>query len=178
MDVRLSFALSLHKTSPLPFTSAALFVLFPILILITLHDGCHGRLAAASLLDRCSRLLAGDVASLIHDAHEAQTERVRGRVAAASVQPHSFSKTARIAALACVGELGRACKAAFTYGVEADPEVAASFLAKLTLQARHSHVPLHPSSLKPAKNSILLTTVAEAFSKIPKKSAAHGDGWT
>jgi hypothetical protein len=82
------------------------------------------------------------------------------------------------AALVCACELGRACKVAFTYGVEADPEVAVSFLAKLTLQARHSHVPLHPSSLKPAKNSIPLTAVAEAFSKMPKKSAAHRDGWT
>jgi len=70
------------------------------------------------------------------------------------------------------------CKVVFTYGIEADPEVAASFLAKLTLQARHSHVPLHPSSLKPAKNSTPLTSVGEAFSKMPKKSATHRDGWT
>jgi hypothetical protein len=49
--------------------------------------------------------------------------------------------------------MGRACKVAFTFGIEADLEVAASFLAKLTLQAKLSHVPLHPSSLKPAKNS-------------------------
>jgi hypothetical protein len=67
---------------------------------------------------------------------------------------------------------------AFTYGVEADPKVAANFLAKLNLQAMHSHVPLHPSSLKLAKNSIPLTSVAEAFSKMPKNSAAHRDGWT
>jgi hypothetical protein len=67
---------------------------------------------------------------------------------------------------------------AFTYGVEADPEVVTSFLSKLTLQARHSHVPLHPSSLKPAKNSIPLIAIAEAFSKMPKKLAAHRDGWT
>jgi len=67
---------------------------------------------------------------------------------------------------------------AFTYGVEADPEVAASFLAKLTLHTRHSHAPLHPSSMKPAKNSIPLTTVAEVVSKMPKKSAAHRDRWT
>ena len=39
-------------------------------------------------------------------------------------------------------------------------------------------MPLHPSSLKPAKNSIPLTSVAEAFSKMPKKSATHRDGWT
>ena len=52
---------------------------------------------------------------------------------AAFAHPHSFSKTAKDAALAGAGELGRACKVAFTCGVEADPEVAASFLAKLTL---------------------------------------------
>jgi hypothetical protein len=67
---------------------------------------------------------------------------------------------------------------AFTFGIEADPEVAANFLAKLTLHAKHSHAPLHPSSLKPAKNSIPLSAVTEAFSKMPKKSVAHGDGWT
>ena len=122
--------------------------------------------------------MAGDVLSLIKKSHEAQTERVRSRTAAASTQPHSFSKSARAAALAGAGELGRACKVAFTYGVEADPEVTASFLSKLTLQERHSHVPLHPSTRKPSKNSIPLTDVAEAFFKMPKKSAAHRDGWT
>ena len=71
------------------------------------------------------------------DSHEAQIERVRNRTAAVSTQPHSFSKVARDAALAGAGELGRACKVVFTYGVEADPEVAASFLSKLALLARH-----------------------------------------
>jgi hypothetical protein len=117
LDITFSFALSLHKTSPLSFSASALFVLFPILIIRPLQEGCQGRLAAAALLDRCKRLLAGDVASLINDAHEAQTERVRGRTAAASAQPHAFSKTAMAAALACAWELGRACKVAFTYGV-------------------------------------------------------------
>jgi hypothetical protein len=178
LDITLSFALFLHKTSPLSFSASALFVLFPRLILRPLPDGCQGRLAVAALLERCMKLLVGDVASLINDAHEDHTERVRGQNGAASAQPHSFSKTAKAAALAGAWELGRACKVAFTYGVEADPEVAASFLSKLTLHVKHSHVPLHPSSLKPTKNSIPLTTVAEAFSKMPKKSAAHRDGWT
>jgi len=178
LDTTLSFALSLHKSSPLAFSAAALFVLFPRLILRPLADGCQGRLAAAAFLDRCKRLEAGDLEGLIREAHEAQTERVRGRTAAASTQPHSFSKTARAAVLAGAGELGRACKVAFTYGIEADPEVAATFLAKLTLRGRHSHVPLHPSSLKPAENSIPLTAISEGFSKMPKKSAAHRDGWT
>ena len=67
---------------------------------------------------------------------------------------------------------------ACTYGIEADPEVAATFLARLALRARHSHVPLHSSSLKPAKNTITLFAICDAFSKMPKISAAHRDGWT
>ena len=81
LDITLSFALSLHKTLPLSFSAPAPFVLFPRLVLRTPlppQGGCHGRLAATTLLDRCRRLLAGDVAGLIHDAHEAHTERVRG----------------------------------------------------------------------------------------------------
>jgi hypothetical protein len=178
LDVTLSFALSLHKTSPMAFNASALFVLFPRLIPRPLPEGCQGRLAAATLLDRCKMLSVGGVYGLIYDAHEAQTERVRGRTSAASAQPHSFSKTARAIALAGAREFGRACKVVFAYGIEADPEVAASFLAKMTLRARHSHVPLHPSSLKPETNSIPLTAVADAFSKMPKKSAAYRDGWT
>ena len=115
---------------------------------------------------------------MIHEAREAHTERVRGRTSAASTQPHSFLRTTRAAALAGSGELGRVCKVAFTFGIEASPEVAASFLAKLILQTMHSHVPLHPSSLKPAKNFIPLTAAAEAFSKMQKKYVAHRDEWT
>jgi hypothetical protein len=37
---------------------------------------------------------------------------------------------------------------------------------------------MHPSSLEPAKNSIPLTAVAEAFPKMPKKSTAHRNEWT
>ena len=71
LDVTLSFALSLHKTSPLAYIASTLFVLFPRLILRPLPDGCQGRLAAAALLGRCIMLLAEDVAGLIHEAHEA-----------------------------------------------------------------------------------------------------------
>ncbi len=86
MDVTLSFALSLslHTTSPLAFNAYALFVLFPRLVLKPLQDGCQRRLVATALLDRCKKLSEGDVASLIFDAHEGHTERVRSRMAAAS----------------------------------------------------------------------------------------------
>ena len=39
-------------------------------------------------------------------------------------------------------------------------------------------MPVDPSSLKPAPNSIPLNVVVEAFSKMPKNSAVHRDGWT
>ncbi len=71
LDVTLSFALSLHKSSPLAFSAAALFVLFPKLILRPLPEGCQGRIAADALLDRCRKLSGGDVAGMIYDAHEA-----------------------------------------------------------------------------------------------------------
>ena len=71
--------------------------------------------------------------SLINEAHEAQTERGRSRTVAAFAHSRSFSKTARAATLASARELGRACKVAFTYGIEADLDIAASFLAKLAL---------------------------------------------
>ncbi len=69
-----------------------------------------------------------------------------------------------------------ACKVAFSYGLETDPEVAAKFLKNLTLQTRHIHIPPHPSNFKPAKNQIHAKAVAEAFSGMPKKSATHIDG--
>jgi hypothetical protein len=43
LDMILSFALSLHKASPLSFSPSALFVLFPKHILRPLHDKCQGR---------------------------------------------------------------------------------------------------------------------------------------
>ena len=66
LDITLSFALSLYKTSPLSFNASFLFALFPRLILRPLLDGCQGRLETTILLERCRRLLGGDVASLIN----------------------------------------------------------------------------------------------------------------
>ncbi len=67
---------------------------------------------------------------------------------------------------------------AFTYGMETDPVLAAKFLKKLTLQARHSHIAPHVSDFKPTKNLIPHKALTEAFSGMPKTSAAHRDGWT
>ena len=96
---------------------------------------------------------------------------------AASNDTVSFSKTARAAILAGAGEVERACKVVFTYGLETDPEVAAKFLKKLTLQAHHIHITPHSSNFKPAKNLIFAKAVSKAFSGMPKKADAHRDGW-
>jgi hypothetical protein len=99
-------------------------------------------------------------------------------VLVASEDTIAFSKTARAANLAGAGEVGRACKVAFTFGFETDPEVAAKFLKKLALQARNNHITPHSSTFKPTKNLIPAKAVSEAFSGMPKKSVAHRDGWT
>jgi hypothetical protein len=72
----------------------------------------------------------------------------------------------------------RACKIAFSFGLESDPIVAAEFLAKLTLQKRHDHIPIYVSKVTPAPSHIPLKSVSDAFSGMPKRSAAHTDGWT
>ena len=83
---------------------------------------------------RCHLYLTGDIISLLTDSHEAQTDWVNARMLVASEDTISFSKTARVAILAGAGEVGRASQVAFTLGLETDPEVAAKFLKKLTLQ--------------------------------------------
>ncbi len=58
-DAALTQALSLHKDSPLAFSSAAIYVLFPRLLLRPLPDGCQGRFAAAELMKRCQMMSSG-----------------------------------------------------------------------------------------------------------------------
>ena len=72
--------------------------------------------------------------------------------------------------------MGRACKLAFSYGLETDPEIAARFLAKLTLKARHAHIQVHVPKVKPPRNCIPVKAVTDDFSGLPNKSAAHRDG--
>jgi hypothetical protein len=123
-------------------------------------------------------LANGNVAGLLNESHEAQTARALKFVESASSQPLSFSKTARAAALAGAGEVGRACKIPFTYDIESDPVVASKFLAKLTLPARHSHIAPHSPTVRLAKNCIPVKDVTEVFTRMPTKYAAHRDGWT
>ena len=56
--------------------------------------------------------------------------------------------------------------------------MAAEFLAKLTLRQRHSHIPIYVSKVAPRANNIPLNSATDAFLGMPKKSAAHKDGWT
>jgi hypothetical protein len=77
-----------------------------------------------------------------------------------------------------VGAVGRACKLAFSYGLESDPEVASTFLSKLTLKARHAYITAHMPRIKPLPNRIPLKVVTNVFLGMPKKSVVHKDGWT
>ncbi len=126
-------------------------------------------------------LREGKLSTLLTEAHEAQAERVAKVINAASTSASSstFSKTARAAILAGAGAVGRACKLTFSYGLESEPAVAAKFLAKLTLRAKHSHIEAYIPKIKPPRNCIPLKAVTDdAFSGIPKKFVAHRDGWT
>ena len=66
----------------------------------------------------------------------------------------------------------------FSYGLETDPEVAAKVLSRLNRSERHTHIAPHVPTVIPAKNRIPVKAVTEAFTKMPKKSAAHRNGWT
>jgi hypothetical protein len=87
-------------------------------------------------------LREGKLSVLLAEAHEAQTERVAKSLKASSTSASTstFSKTAKAAILAGAGAVGRACKLAFSYGLESDPAVAAKFLAKLTMGTKHAHI--------------------------------------
>ena len=74
--------------------------------------------------------------------------------------------------------MGRACKLAFSYGLESDLVIAAEFLSKLTLKKKHDHIPKFVAKVKHVGNTIPLKAVTNAFSGMPKKFAAHRDGWT
>jgi len=97
----------------------------------------------------------------------------------ALTQPsQSFPLTARAAALAGCGAVGKVCKFAFSYGTESDPEVAARFLAKLTRTATHTHVAPPSSSYKTAFVPMPQKAITDTFTGMPKKSAPRRDGWT
>ena len=48
--------------------------------------------------------------------------------------------------------MGRACKLAYFYGLESDPEIAAKFLSKLTLKQKHEHILSIVATVKPSRN--------------------------
>jgi hypothetical protein len=120
----------------------SLFVLFPRLLIRPLPDGCQCRFAAIARSRRCSLLKEGKIAILVSETHEAQVGRVAKQMKAASIPASTtnFSKTTRAAILARARAVGLACKFAFSYGFETDPEITAKFLAKLIFNARHAHI--------------------------------------
>jgi hypothetical protein len=74
-----------------------------------------------------------------------------------------FSKTARAAILASAGAVGRACKLAFSFGLEADPGIAAEFRARLALKKKHGHIPEHVTKVKPPVSYIPLKAITYVF---------------
>jgi len=172
--------MALHTSSPLAFSVFALFVLFPRPLLRPLPDDYQGSFAATTLSRRCSLLREGKIAILLSEAHEVRTGRVAKLTKAASVSASTttFSKTTRATILAGAGAVGRASKLAFSYGLETDPGIAAEFLAKRALGARHFDIVAHVPKVKPPMNCIPLKAVNDAFLCMPKKSATHRDGWT
>jgi hypothetical protein len=120
----------------------------------------------------------GQIAELLSDAHDSQVTRVACRVHALTVPTSSFPLVARAASLAGCGVVGKACKLVFSYGIESNPIVAATFLAKLTRTTPHTHVPSPPSSFKTPFVPIPIKAITDAFTGMPKKSAPHRDGWT
>ena len=120
------------------------------------------------------------IATLLNEAHEALAGRVGKQIKANSKPTSSttFSKTVRAAIRTGAGAMRRDCKLAFSYGLECDPVIAAEFLSKLTLKKNHDHILEFVAKVKPTGNSIPLKAVTDALSGMPKKSAAHRDGWT
>jgi hypothetical protein len=137
LDVILSLALSLHMNSSMTFNAYSLFILFPRLLLKSLPAGCQGHFAEAAFRNKCLLFHEGEISRLITDSHDAQSQRVSTAMNSVSTDTVVFSKTARAALLAAAGEVGKACKVAFSYGLEKDHVIAAEFLMKLNLQPRH-----------------------------------------
>ncbi len=122
--------------------------------------------------------MEGRVIKLLQDAHDSQVTRVARRIHAVTHPSPNVPLTARAAALAGCGSVGKACKLAFSYGTESDPVVVPNFLSKLTMATLHTHVPAPPPTCKSPFFPVPLKAVTYAFTRMPKKSAPHKDGWT
>ncbi len=105
----------------------------------------------------------GQVDALLKEAHDSQVTIVACRVHALTQPSQSFPLTARADALTGCGAVGKACKLAFSYGTESNPDVARTFLAKLTRTVPHTHVPMPPATFKTAHVPIPIKAVTEAF---------------
>ncbi len=118
------------------------------------------------------------VSDLINDAHDSQVTKVARRIHDIIQPAPSFPLTSRAVSLAGCGTVGKACQLAFSYGTESDPLNAATFLAKLTRDTLHTHFPVPPPTYKSEFIPIPLKAVSDAFTRMPKKSSPHRDGWT
>ncbi len=70
--------------------------------------------------------------------------------------------------------MGRACKLAFFYGLETDPEIAAKFLSKLTLKSKHEHIPEHVPKVIPPSNCIPLKGLRMPSGACPRSRQPTG----
>ena len=148
LDAVMKLAVAIHQEGPLAFSAYSAFVPFPRMILRSLPPECEGRHASLAFEERYGKLMDGRVSEFIREAHESQVTRVARRVNDATLPSRSFSLAARAATLACNGAVGKTCKLAFPYGTETGPDVAATFLAKLTRSTMHTHVLPLPSAHK------------------------------
>jgi len=136
------------------------------------------RVSRRNSFTKSTLLRHGDLLSLLKEAHEVHTVRDTNALAEATAPKTSFSKTVRATILSKAGAVGRAFKHVFSYGMEYDPVIAADFLAKLTLHHQDSQIPIYDSKVVPRSNCIPLKAGTNAFSGMPKNSAADRDGWT
>ncbi len=130
-DNILGLATSLPPNNPLTYPAYAADVMFPRLILRSLPPGCKGKHVAAAFERRCNMSSNGEIAELIHEAHDSQVTRVAYRVHALTMPSSSFSLVARAASLAGCGATRKTCRLAISYWTDSDLVVAANFLAKL-----------------------------------------------
>jgi hypothetical protein len=179
LDTILELATSIPQDDPLAFAAYSAYVFFLRLVLRSLPPGCNGKQHFALAFERRSKLfMDGQIEDILIEAHDSQVTRVACHIHALTQPPQTFPRTAKAAALAWSGVVGKACRLAFSYGTESDPIVATTFLTKLTRTIPHTHVPLPSPSYKTAFVPIPIKAVIETFACMPKKSAPHIDGWT
>jgi hypothetical protein len=134
----LGFATSIPQDDPMSFPAYVDYVLFPRLVLRSLPTGCKGKHTTTTFARICTMFNNGQIAELLHEAHNSHVTRVACRVHALNKPANTFSLATRVASLTCCGAVGKACKLAFSYGTESDPVVRG---CNFSSQADHDHPP-------------------------------------